>query len=337
MLHIHNGDASANIAKQSTLPGEHFAFREALIDGPTPAEFADVNSFRLIRARHLWLTYGVDLNECGQDLRAQEAKLASFSEHDEVVLWFEYDLFCQIHLIYLLGWFGRQQLGDTKLSLICIGEFPGKKTFRGLGELTAAELASLFPMRQQVTRAQLDMATAAWQAYCSAGPTDIEKVLETDTSSLPFLAASLRAHLRRFPSNKNGLGRIEDRALELVGKGHDRFSELFMKFGEVEPVYGLGDAQLWIALRRMIAAQQPLLEVEGLENKHLDRQPLTPEVVRNAKFRLTESGHAVLSDEADFVLLAHLDYWLGGVHLNGSRGLWRWDEQVQTVFLSSPH
>ncbi|MEP6568844.1 MAG: RNA polymerase subunit sigma-24 [Acidobacteriota bacterium] len=337
MLHIHNGDASANIAKQSSLPGEHFAFREALIDGPIPAEVKDVNAFKLIRARHLSDAYGVDPKQGLRDLTAQEAKLASFREHDEVVLWFEYDLFCQIHLIYLLDWYGRQQLEHTRLSLICIGEFSGKENFRGLGELTAEELASLFPRRQQVTQAQLDLATAAWQAYCSADPTDIEKFLQTDTLALPFLEASLRAHLRRFPSNKNGLGRIEDRALELIYQGHHRFTDLFPKFAEAEPVYGLGDAQLWAAIRRMIAAESPLLMVAGLENERPDRQTLTPEIVSKAGFKLTELGHAVLRDEADFVFLAHIDYWLGGVHLKGSRDLWRWAEQAETVFLSRPH
>ena len=36
MFHIHNGDATADKAKLSTIPGEHFAYREALVEGPTP-------------------------------------------------------------------------------------------------------------------------------------------------------------------------------------------------------------------------------------------------------------------------------------------------------------
>jgi hypothetical protein len=140
MLHIHNGDSSADTAKQSSLAGEHFAFRESLITGPTPSGLSG-NEWRSLRAAHLSESYGANAVECERGLLRQEEKLASFSEHEEVVLWFEHDLFCQLHLIYLLDWFSQHDLGKTKLSLICVDKFPGKEKFRGLGELTAEQLA----------------------------------------------------------------------------------------------------------------------------------------------------------------------------------------------------
>jgi len=62
-------------------------------------------------------------------LRAQEEALSRFSDHEEVVLWFEHDLFCQVQLIFLLNWLAQRELGKTKLSLIFIGEFPELQTF----------------------------------------------------------------------------------------------------------------------------------------------------------------------------------------------------------------
>src|SRR6266508_1132646 len=223
MLHIHNGDSSAETAKQSSLAGEQFAWRESLITGPTPSKLS-ADEWRRVRARHLSESYGVNEKECIRDLLSQEQTLASFPEHDEVILWFEYDLFCQVHLLYLLNWFSQRDLETTKLSLICIGNFPGKENFRGLGELNGEQLASLFPTRQQVTSQQLNLVTQAWHAYCSSDPGDIERVLRGDTSPLPFLRAALAAHLRRFPSTRNGLGRVENRALELIHSGVKRFS-----------------------------------------------------------------------------------------------------------------
>ena len=58
-------------------------------------------------------------------------------------MWFEHDLFDQTMLWYLLRWFSGQTLGRTKLSLLCIGEFPGVDRFRGLGQLTVAQLKTL--------------------------------------------------------------------------------------------------------------------------------------------------------------------------------------------------
>src|SRR6266850_2416808 len=320
MLHIHNGDSSANTAKQSSLPGEHYAWRESLITGPTPAGVIG-NEWRRVRAQHLSEAYGADLQECERGLLAQEKKLSSFEEHEEVVLWFEHDLFCQTNLLYLLNWFAQEDTGSTKLSLICIGEFPGKENFRGLGELNAEQMASLFPARQQVTSAQLKLAELAWQAYCSPDPAEIEKVAQT-ADLLPFLEQALRAHLRRFPSTKNGLGSIENKGLELIHGGSKTFMDLFPRFGDAEPVYGLGDAQFWLALQRLSRGRQPLLKVE---NGNSGGRELTPDIVHNARFELTEPGKAVLLGDTDLVNLNGIDLWLGGVHLSPNK-LWRWDE-----------
>jgi hypothetical protein len=339
MLHIHNGDSSADTARQSSLPGEHFAWRESLITGPTPSGLSG-DEWRRTRAQHLFESYGVELAECERGLLRQEEELASFSEHDEVVLWFEHDLFCQLHLLYLLDSFSRRDLGKTKLSLICIGEFPGKENFRGLGDLTADQLVSLFPARQPVTSQQMSVAASAWQAYCSPDPTDIEKALQDDTSALPFLRAALQAHLKRFPATKNGLGRIENRALEFIHGGLQSFIDLFSRFGDAEPVYGLGDAQFWLALRRMQTARQSFVQIAGVENgdkgKHgrdAEQVPqlLTPHVVQKARVEMTELGESALKGEVDFVNLNDIDLWLGGVHLHDQNDLWRWNEESRKL------
>jgi hypothetical protein len=326
MLHIHNGDASANIARQSSLPGEHFAFREALIEGPTSAH-KDNDGDWLVRARHLWSAYGVDLKESAQGLLAQEQKLASFGQHDEVVLWFEHDLFCQINLIYLLDWFASRELGETKLSLICIDRFAGRENFRGLGELTSDELASLFPERKQVTQQQFDLSTATWTAYCSDNPTDLERLLKTDCSSLPFLSKALGIHLQRFPSIKNGLGRIENTALSLLNAGAISFAELFPRFAKIEALYGFGDTQLWFALRRMHQVRHPMFTISG------DAE-MQKEISAATVFEMTAAGEAVLSAENDFVVLNGIENWLGGVHLSGKKNLWRWDDERKTLILT---
>src|SRR6185436_8655477 len=139
MLHIHNGDASAGTAQKSSIPGEHLAWREALVCGPAPGGLSS-DEFRSVRARHLSEAYGADIEKCDLELRAQEESLAGFEDHEEVVLWFEHDLFCHIHLIYLLNWFAQRELGKTKLSLISIGEFPGVPGFHGLGQLNEKQL-----------------------------------------------------------------------------------------------------------------------------------------------------------------------------------------------------
>src|SRR5262245_33361542 len=181
MLHIHNGDSTAGTLKEFGFPGHHFAFNEVLIAGPTP-EGLSSDDWRKLRAGYLSDAYHLKLSDCERDLERQEETLASFREHDEVVLWFEHDLFCQVNLIYLLNWFSVQALDSTRLSLICIGDFPGVRDFRGLGQLTGAQLASLFDGRSEVTPSQFRLAAKAWAAYCSTDPKAIERLLAEDTS-----------------------------------------------------------------------------------------------------------------------------------------------------------
>jgi hypothetical protein len=276
-------------------------------------------------------SYGIELKTCEQGFVAQNAVLNSFSQHEEVVLWFEHDLFCQVNLLYLLDWFAQRDLKQTKLSLINVCQFPGRKNFRGLGELNARQLASLFPERHRVTAGELGLATSAWAAYCSQDPSVVEVLLRTDTSALPFLEKALLAHLKRFPATMNGLGQVENASLRLIDCGLERFIDLFPKFAAAEPLYGLGDAQLWLALRSLSDAQQPLLTVE---NGNGASDQLTPELTHRARFELTDSGRAVLSGEADFIVLNGIDRWLGGVHLQRQQGLWRWNEGSGRLELS---
>ena len=312
------------------MPGEHFAWREALIEGPTPAGITG-DEWRTLRARHLTEFYGVDPVKTERELRVQEEKLASHPKHDEVVLWFEHDLFCQTNLIYLLNWFAESNQGNTKLSLICIGEFPGLPNFRGLGELSVEQLASLFDSRHEVSNAEKTLASTAWEAYCSTDPTAIQTLMESDTSALPFLTPALQLHLERFPFVSNGVGRIENRALELIHDGVRSFVDLFPRFGDAEPAYGLGDAQFWNTLRRMSEAEEPLLNIR---NGNASDAKLTSENVHQMTFEITEAGDAVFNAQADFVEMNGIDTWLGGVHLLGKDNVWRWDSQKKRLIQS---
>jgi hypothetical protein len=325
MLHIHNGDCSADTAKKSNMPGEHLAWREALIFGPIIRGLPEAE-WRKLRARHLAEAYELNFDDCEKGLRDQQEALLKFSDHEEVVLWFEHDLFCQLHLIYLLDWFARQQLGTTKLSLTCVGSFPGFDDFRGLGQLDSEQLASLFPQRHPVTPAEFKLASKAWVAFSSPDPRDIATLLEEDSAMLPFLQPALRKHLQRFPSAQNGLGLIENKALELIAGGASQFVELFPGFGKGEPTYGLGDAQFWLSLQPLAEAAQPLLTISNGDS-HMPTSSLD---FIKASFALTEKGHSVLRGEEDFIALNSIDTWLGGVHLKGKE-VWRWNAQQERL------
>ena len=326
MLHIHNGDSTAGTARKANLPGEHLVWREALVCGPAPGYLAEPD-FLKIRAAHLSQSYAVNLEKCETELRAMHQALRTFSDHEEVVLWFEHDLFCQLHLIYLLDWFAQRELGQTGLSLICIGDFPGIEIFHGLGQLNEQQLSSLLPERKEVTAEQLHLATDAWRAYAAPDALLLINLLKTDLSALPFLGIALRKHLQRFPSTRNGLGRVENAGLELIASGYRQFKSLFPAFTRHEREYGYGDAQFYLELKRLANVPQPFLKNGG--NTTLD-----PARIFLSSFELTEHGIAALAGEEDFIATNGIDEWLGGIHLKGSEAAWRWDEETQQLLVS---
>src|SRR6185295_11937862 len=139
MLHIHNGGSTSGTLTEFGFAGEHKPFQEVLMEGPTPGGLSR-DEFLDVRARFLAKAYDIKVEKCRADQQAQEVWLRNYAEHDETILWFEHDLFCQINLIYLLDWFSKQSSGNTRLSLICVGEFEGIRDFRGLGQLTGEQL-----------------------------------------------------------------------------------------------------------------------------------------------------------------------------------------------------
>jgi len=326
MLHIVNGDSATGTLEQSGIAGEYLAFREVLQEGPAP-EGLSADDWISTRARFLAEGYHLDVEACRKELLEQQEEIGRFRVHEEVTLWFAHDLCCQIGLIYLLNWFAGRERNGTRLSLICIGEFPGVAVFSCLGQLTAAQMAPLFDQRHEVTQPELELAARAWDAYRSSTPEAILELSNEDTTPLPYLRGAFLRHLARFPSTRNGLGYIQNRALQLISEGYTEFRSLFPQFGKSDPAYGLGDAQFWNDMLRMSHAKEPLVIIRALKDL---KDSSVPKSYHDAAFELTDEGEAALAGRSDFINNNGIDHWFGGVHMTPAN-TWRWDEQNQMV------
>jgi hypothetical protein len=85
-----------------------------------------------MRARFMSEAGYATLDEARQYLKACHDALAAFPQHEEVVIWLDHRLSDQLILIKALDWFRAQNMGAVKLSLICIGRYPGRKILSGL-------------------------------------------------------------------------------------------------------------------------------------------------------------------------------------------------------------
>lgn len=328
VLHIVNGDTVAETLKQGVVEGDILVWREIYSEGPVFADQAD-SAALAFRASSLEQTLGIPSDLFIPGCEAQERQLAGFQKYDEIVLWFEYDLFDQTMLCYLLDWFSKQSLGRTKLHLLCIGSFPGVDHFRGLGQLSAGQLKTLSGTWSPVSRQELELGSRAWKAFTASDPCQLAKLLQEDCSALPFLKEAFTFHLSRFPSVQNGLGNVEQTTLRQLAEGIDRPFELFRRVGEQTDWFGMGDIQFWSILRSMAQGPMPLLRLEGAAAFPGFSGP-TPEF-GSSRLILTETGRSVLDGTLDWMTVQGINNWLGGVHLHSGSPDWRWDTDNQTI------
>src|SRR5262252_2859097 len=172
MLHITNGESVVGTFRQVRFPGTYLSWLDVLHDGPVP-QTATLSELSDVRAKALADFGAGAYQSIRAGFAARDQALADFRKHEEVVLWFEHDLYDQLQLIQLLDRFAQQELGKTKLSLIQVDSFPGVKPFYGLGQLSGTQLARLFPTRIAVNPAHFSSARDAWQAFRSSDPTGL--------------------------------------------------------------------------------------------------------------------------------------------------------------------
>jgi hypothetical protein len=320
VLHLTSGDVNVERLREARVAGDIVACIDALYDGPTLPGLPAA-TWRMMRARFAadagWASFDEAL---GRLAEADEA-IARIDEREEIVLWFEHDLHCQLMLVRLLDGLWRRDPAGPKLSLVCIGAFPGVERFRGLGQLAPAELAALFQTRRAVDDTMLDAGRRAWSAFCSTDPRAIEAVVADDTDALPFLRPALVRHLEEFPATGNGLSRTERQLLDAIAAGEGSRRALFGAIQAREETPFMGDTIVWGYLDALARGPVPLVST------------------RDDAVSLTSSGRRVLDGRDDAIALNGIDRWRGGVHLVAEPGrpetLWRWNASRARLELAS--
>jgi Domain of unknown function (DUF1835) len=291
VLHVTNGDSAAGTLAEAGLGGSVLAWRDALQEGPVPA--LAPAELRGVRAEFIAARGWAPRDAAEADLRARDEALAAALGSEPVVLWFEHDLYDQLQLIQVLA-----RVDGQLVEAIVVDRF--------LGELTAAELAALWPERRAVTAAALETARAAWAAFTAPDPAALAAL--APDGALPFLGPALDRLREEYPATTDGLARSERQALAAVAAGADEPLAAFFASQRAEAAAYAGDTQFFDLLASLAAEPEPLIE----------RDPL----------RLTAAGEAVLAGRADAVQLRGVDRWLGGVHLDGT---WRWDPAAERL------
>ncbi|HEY6212002.1 MAG TPA: hypothetical protein VIW45_06940 [Vicinamibacterales bacterium] len=312
-LHVACGTSTTSTIEAAGIPGARSIWADPLYEGPVP----DVGDDELIKVRSAYLSDGQEVDRVN-DLRLWRKAIADDS-YDELVLWYEHDLFDQLNLLQLLTWMRPHVAAPKRATLICVGAFPGHPDFKGLGELSPHELASLFDTRAAITAAQYDLAERAWSAFRAPTPEPLERVRRGDTHALPFLAAALERFLQEFPWTGDGLSRTERRLLHLAERGPIALRTAFPRMHDDERLYYVTDLSLMGLADELSRTSPPLVAFDRAADG-ASRWQL------NGTVALTDAGRDVLTGRRDRVGVG-IDRWLGGVHLRNGSAMWRWNEE----------
>lgn len=321
-LHIVNGDAFGDNLRASGIDGDILVWRESLYEGPIGMQMSD-SVLLSMRAAFMNRQHGIP-EEMFKTITLQQEKALNklAKDVDEVVLWFEHDLYDQLMLCYLLSRLFALPNRFFKLSMLSINQFPGVEFFYGLGQLNVDQITQLHYKWLPVNEDQLLLACKVWIAYSASEPHLMATLLEEDLSALPFLKKALQANSERYPSLQNGLNTIQQLVLDLIGDGELSPLSLFQKVSKTASHYGLGDLQFWAIVDSIRKCEIPLVHLTGGDKLPSYSEALPPQFEKWRLYR-TDMGKLVHTCELDHLYLNGIDDWIGGVYLLGKKDIWR--------------
>ena len=310
MLHLTAGDVNAARLRDADLAGRVVAAVDPLHEGPAPAGVSG-DAWLRVRADYIveagWATPDAALGR----LREADDAIASAGREDEVVLWFEHDLHCQLLMIRMLDQLG--QVAPRRISLVCVGEHPDVASFRSLGDLSVEHIRELFEARPPVTAEQLDVAAQGWSAFTSPEPGALVELALRDASPFPYLRPALRRWLRQFPATRDALSQTERAVLDGLSSGPRSRHDLFKAVQAREEPPFMTDLIFETWLDALVHGPAALVrEVDGAVT-------------------ITDTGREIEQGRRDAIDARGIDRWLGGVHLVSPPAparcpVWRWND-----------
>lgn len=289
LLHITNGDSFTDRLHSLKLKGDVITWREMLCEGKTLTTVGS-ESFWKTRYEFLHKNYKVSKSWFIEKTLKEYRSLCNHKQQDQIVLWFEYDLFCQVNMLAVISWL-KANRKYAQISLVCSGKEDDSDKLYGLTELSDEQLLGLYENRTILSQDDIEYADYVWQLYCSDNPIRLENLTDYKNYKFDYLSDAITNHLHRFPSVKNGLNAIENNILQLsLDQKPSSKKELLRTVLDNQGGLGFGDSQYERAISRL----RPLFS---------SFNPV----------RLTKKGKDILGNTTNYYgALQDNDFYLGG-------------------------
>lgn len=261
LLHIINGDGLTEKLDQLHISGEIIIWREMLCEGPTSYEIGN-EEFIAQRQDFFRKGYGVSNEEYRENFLAELEKLEKINDFDEIILWFEFDLYSHINMMAVIS-FLSQKNKNFPLFLVCSGRVQGEKNLIPLADLSAKQLQEHYDYKIRLNEDDLGMAILIWEIYCGNKPSRLLSEIKK-TTNFTYLPSCLRAHIERFPNAQTGLNSLETNILKLIRKHKITSENQLLGYSiEYQGYYGYELKQMQRVLKKVSSFYE--LNSEGIQ------------------------------------------------------------------------
>jgi len=236
--HILNGDALTDRFVATGLTGEVIVAREAFVAGDLSGE--TLQDFWEVRARN-WNEPFEKYKTKVVDEYEQILKAPSGSEFN---LWFEYDLFCQVNLWFILHLLYSSGTSRNVYAVYSSHLSEDDPNFwSAFGPATSDDLNTCFTQRITLSESDIQFGSELWLAYKNADFQKLTELAKQPKPAFPYLQKVVEAHIARFPQNGEP-GRPEKVIREILNYNSQDFNAVFTEFQKREGIYGFGDTQV---------------------------------------------------------------------------------------------
>jgi len=290
-LHIANGNILAQNILDLGLVGDIVIWREMLCEGPTTYELG-TPEFIEIRTNFLNEYYQINPEDYEEKFLKELHKLDSIKDVDEIILWFEFDLFSHINMIAAISRLLENKI-DLPVFLVCSKKLKGEKEFQPLSQLVLKDLKNHFDQKIHLDQDDLELANLIWQYYNEDNPLKL-KALIKQKSNFEYLSSCVRTHIERFPNSRTGLNTIEANILGLIKENKILSLNQLLGYSiQYQGYFGYGERQIQRLLDKL-------------------KQFYT---LQNEKIALTKKGEEAQAGSRNFYQDLKNDEFLGGVKM----------------------
>jgi hypothetical protein len=246
IYHVLNGDSLAYSFPATAIRGEVIVDREGLIDGDLEGD--DLPAFWRTRAAFM----GLPDDEYHRMVVSEFEKILAAPAGAEFNLWFEYDLFCQVNMWFVLSLLAGMAT-EKKVYLVYTSWLSkeDKHFWNGFGPATTEQLMEAFNNRILLSEADLQFGGDLWAAYKHTDLAALGRLSHLGTAAFPYVQEVVEAHIDRFPENGQ-TGRPERVLAAIMKNGLTDFKIVFREFWNRESIYGFGDLQLMPLYKKVL-------------------------------------------------------------------------------------